>query len=117
MGKGGSGSGTLICREELAYPFAISCEKWANCLNPVTGDIKKDFKNVKTTARELIADLKSTIVGFNEHHNLMNWMGQDKAHKRRHFVSPNIHTVMDSSENGISTACSQHQSRYTYYQT
>lgn len=115
VGKGGCGSGTLICREELAYPFAISWDKWANCLNPVTGDIKKDFKTVKTSARELIADLNSTIVGFNEHHDLMKWMGRDKAYKRRHFVSPNIHTVMDYSENGTFMVRFQHQSRY--YQT
>jgi hypothetical protein len=73
-----------------------------------------DFKTVKTSARELIADLKLTFVGFNEHHDLMKWMGRDKAYKRRHFVSPNIRTVMDYSEKGTFMVCIrfQHQSQY-----
>ena len=108
----------------------MNWQQWTKYICPVTNVERTDFRNTRTDIHGLIKELRKPSwrkhddgLGrkpnlweeFLEHHDLMKYMEDNKAHVRRHFPRGHVHVIEDFSENGDFVVRLEHQSRY--YQT
>ena len=121
----------LLSKEELAVNHQVDWQQWTKYVCPVTDVLRTDFRNTRTGIDGLLGELKKTLTWkavdaatgkkptlwteFLEHHDLMKYMEDNKAHIRRHFPRGHVHVIEDFSENGDFIVRREHQSRY--YQT
>ena len=133
LGHGGQAG--LLSAQEKECKLQIEWQLWTKYMCPVHEIERTDFRNVRTDIHGIIAELNRVLThkavdkveeggngkrptvwtDFVEHHDLMKYMEDNKAHVRRHFPRGHVHVIEDYSENGEFIVRREHQSRY--YQT
>ena len=133
LGHGGKAG--LLSRRELECKLEVDWQLWTKYTCPVHEIERTDFRNIRTDIHGIVAELQRVLdhkavnsvkdggngkrptvwTDFLEHHDLMKYMEDNKAHIRRHFPRGHVHVIEDYSENGEFIVRREHQSRY--YQT